>query len=270
MAEKGGQNEQRTPPLESLEVDDGADTSQSDKFTMKGFLTKAVLLVIIMPIQVVLVVTVITCLIGVMTCFAGHVCILYGLYFRGKEEKLRKEYVDAGIGLEGFVVSCVPAKYDESGALYDCTIQYAAPDSTACYALTIPSGRKEYHVNEQVQIVVLFGIPQSGRLASACESSDSICGIRCFSLVFGSFWAPLMSILLAGTFFNFDISNMDSHVIRMQMLTVFCVMLVIPCHVVFLFASKNDPAGQRFALRPGFQRAFGYALSTRFEHQQII
>jgi hypothetical protein len=171
-----------------------------------------------------------------MTCFAGHVCILYGLYFRGKEEKLRKEYVDAGIGLEGFVVSCVSAKYDETGALYDTTIQYAAPDSTACYALTIHSGRKKYHVNEQVQIVVLFGIPQSGRLASACESSDSYFGILCFSLVFGSFWAPLMSTMLAGMIINLGMSNMDIHV---TLLTVFCVMLVIPFPVmVFLFSRR--------------------------------
>jgi hypothetical protein len=258
MEEKGDRNEQRTPPLaleQALEVEDGklvlqgkisADTSQINKFTMICFLTEAVLMATL----------VVLCL-AALPLFAGHVCLLYGFYFGGKEEKLRKEYLDAGIGLEGFVVSCVSSGTDEGGdALYDdSTIQYAATDSADCYALTIPSGRKEYHVHEQVPIVVLFGIPQIGRRASTCENSseNSNCFIRYFLLLaWGLFWAPNMSRIVAYMIVNPDMDNY--HVTFLEILTVFCVLLAIPfpCHVVCLFASHDDPAGQTFASRPGF------------------
>lgn len=125
----------------------------------------------------------------ILFCVHAHVCILYGVFFGGKQERLRKEYIADGMEVDAVVIKRVMwrPETDKDGGSNTITVRYASGDSWYEFSF---GGGKEYPLGQKVPVLVLPGIPESGRLKHGAWDSEWISCLRVCCLLWGCVWAP--------------------------------------------------------------------------------
>jgi hypothetical protein len=126
----------------------------------------------------------------------GQILLLYAVYFAPKRYRLHKEYLSAGVAVDGYCSKCVSKGTNEAGdPLYDCSYQYLPPDdSSTCYEVDSSSSQQE-EIGAHAEILVLPGIPASGTLQSSLSEGNRV--VQCLCLLFGVVWGPSTSFYLA-------------------------------------------------------------------------